>query len=50
MHIFEICMGGEEICMGAESIYNKCAFSSLKKKININFLNNNYFSIISKVL
>ena len=35
MHIFEIYMGGEEICMGAESIYNKCAFSSLKKKINI---------------
>ena len=35
MHIFEIYMGAEEICMGAESIYNICAFSSLKKKINI---------------
>ena len=35
MHIFEIYMVGEEICMGAESIYDKCAFSSLKKKINI---------------
>ena len=45
MHIFEICMGGEEIYMGGESIYDKCAFSSLKKKINI-YLFLTFFIII----